>query len=494
MPKYCLIVLGIILGGLGTGLAGPSNLIHQILASGEELRDYCVQSSASSSSSTSKLPRRETEYANSFDRRDARSSLAASFQLLSLSYGIKALAAYALALGWDKDLYEKTVQDLSISCSPNISVISRNAIKQELLARFEENDSLSFKIPLPEKISSDKEEEKNFLERGMTLTLTSFRRVCGAPMSEQGAKNFLRSPVLGALTIAHLLGNHEFLREKKSSFSSVLCSNFICRRGSVRDIERSFPRQLGGLGLGMELRQIYCGEFYREQISEKYAAEILHWISLYAGVPSYFNDSDLADGDRLVQFEYFRAIEDWKRKGLESVRLKYSYQHAMNLVLLPLRETPGGLSFLLEYRKGPLDSLFFGIGRPKIQFRIKLPARVIHHAQAIVRDALIFPKEAKGNDARVGEAKELVKKHLELALSEEFKKIDSEFNLAFDERQIEDINDMFFKRIENDLKERKPLPFPLLKSNEIELSFLVSYAPFALREIANSLRTKLFGP
>ncbi|MCB9060912.1 MAG: hypothetical protein H6622_05285 [Halobacteriovoraceae bacterium] len=311
--------------------------LRSLVQQGITLKNYCKDA-------------REIEYTSSWHKSQVARATASALQWIGLDFSTKAIAKYADYFKFSKSEYENLVNDLiSNKCSQNITVISIDQLKKNMLSYYDSvNDNDFYKLPsikndpfLSPKLDKFISEEK-WMEREFLYTVDIFRNMCSWGLSTENYRlmsMYLRDPFIMSLVINQMSSNQYYWNEKTNenflikdeNTVKVNCENLICRKVDQLNFDKNFIRSLGSISVKDDLSRLYCSEFrvadfrYKTMpaelanIAKSYSFEEMylntsHFVSLITAVPNFFlRMSSYSEGDNLARANLDTLWDRWAK-------------------------------------------------------------------------------------------------------------------------------------------------------------------------------------
>lgn len=294
---------------------------------GKNLANYCKEE-------------RPIRYASEWEKVQVMRSTMSDVQYIGLDLTARAIPQYAKALEFTREEYENLVENLVGNfCSTNLSVISKKELKNNLMIKFDRDNT--FKLPtvkgnplFPDNLDTYLP-PKTALEQEFKYTVKLFQSVCswgGNPENPGLMVPILKNPALMSFFFRQMdnraiawrqLDNSVYSKEDKNTVQ-VWCDNLICRRTIPETFYNKVYFSVGGTNLSEDLRRLYCQDWrtvdYRPKMNDERLARMMNSISF--DEENFINSQFIAlitgVPDMLLRGEKFS-------QGLETLRSSVDY-------------------------------------------------------------------------------------------------------------------------------------------------------------------------
>ncbi|MBL7665697.1 MAG: hypothetical protein JNM93_11240 [Bacteriovoracaceae bacterium] len=308
-------------------------------------------------------------YASPWLQSQAEQTVLATLQYMALDLQVRAIAKYAKHLEYTSSDYNRLVDNIIQGyCSKNLTVYSLKLLKQNLLDKFENNNS--FNLPnwnnsphFPENLQSLS--QSNFARTNeFNYTLKGFRAFCSWSGSVDDFRLldvYLQNPHLMSYVFQHMDGkesyfdytSHQLKYRSSQDTIQVLCKNGICRKADYKSFEKLFPRMMGSSSLKSDLERLYCQRFSQINIDNKSPLPVIaKWknertlesinlersqlIALITGAPDLLNSVEkYVDLVRLLKSNINQRLSKWAKASLNQFSNDMYYEESLQFQVMP---------------------------------------------------------------------------------------------------------------------------------------------------------------
>ncbi len=390
---------------------------------------------------------RAIHYATEWEKVQVMRSLLSEIQYIGLDLTSRALPQYAKALEFTKEEYTNLVEGLVGNyCSANLSVISKKELRNNLLVKFDHENS--FKLPsvagnpyFPDNMDSYLP-AKSALEQEFKYTVKLFQSICswgGNPTNAGLMVPILKNPALMSFFFRQMnnqvidwkeINNTVFLKEDKSTVQ-VWCDNLICRKTFRENFYNKLYYSVGGTNFAEDLRRLYCEEWrlidYKPAENDERIAHMMNTISfdeenfinsqfiaLITGVPDF-----LLRGEKFSQaVDVLRSSVDytwtkWARAQTDVLNRDLFFEEPLSLEMIDrslyFNPHSGIPKVAFDVNLGEFDRVSERLGKVRVSFNIKIQRSFLHY----YRDTL------KNMDPRNKTEKERLLKRFKMQLTKD---------------------------------------------------------------------------
>lgn len=353
---------------------------------------------------------RAVRYATEWEKVQVKRSVMSTIQYIGLDLTARAIPQYAKSLEYTREEYVNLVEGLVGNyCSTNLSVISKKELTNNLLIKFDKENS--YRLPsvtgnpyFPDNIDSYLPPKKA-LEQEFLYTVKLFQSLCswgGNPNNPGLMVPILKNGALMAFFGRQLSGesigwkeidNTVFLKEDKQT-AHVWCDNLICRKMSRENFNSKFFFSVGGTSVRDDVKRLYCEEFrmsdYKTKEYDPKIAKMMNsmtfdeenfinsqFIALITGVPDFLLRAEkFSDG-----VEFFRSSMDfawnkWAKNMSDNFTRDLLFEEPLTLELIERDQfynyRSGKLQVSFDVNLGEFDRINQRNGKMKVTFNIKV--------------------------------------------------------------------------------------------------------------------------
>ncbi len=385
---------------LGKGAEGFKRelaLYRGFYEEGKNLSYYCKET-------------RPLRYATEWEKVQVMRSVLSEIQYIGLDLTSRAIPQYAKALEFSREEYANLVDNLVGNyCSANLSVISKKELKNNLMIKFDKDNT--FRLPtvkgnpfFPDNLDSYLP-PKIAMEQEFKYTVKLFQGLCswgGNPTNAALLVPVLKHPALMSFFFRQMdnrsidwreIDNTVFTQQDKNTVQ-VWCDNLICRKTSSENFYNKVHYSVGGTNLTLDLRRLYCEEWrladYKPNQSDERLAKIMksisfdeenfinsQFIALITGVPDF-----LLRGEKFSQgVESLRSSVDytwskWAKAQSELQGRELYFEEPLSLELVD-REQYFSIfnpkfKVVFDVNLGEFDRIVQRLGKVRVVFHVNV--------------------------------------------------------------------------------------------------------------------------
>lgn len=350
------------------------------------------------------------KYASTKEHDVAKRSYLATLQYIGLDIATRYLPHYAEFFEFNEDEYANLTNGLVNNfCSRNLTSISLNQLKKNLLFKFKNKEKLELPSVMGNPLFPDQLDRINSLSevkrREFAYTIEMFKSFCswgGDIDNYRLMVPFVRHPAIASLVIREL--SDEQLKwdlvkgvsfiDSNPKTTKVICSNYICRKTSSGHFKRTFPRAIGSASIQNDLTQMYCSDFrnadYKiknqvSKISKKIKKMTLNeqnmltgqMNALITGIPDFILQSKIfSDGKDFFRASVDRIWNDWSEKQILAYGKTLLYEESLTIEAIDrdLDEIYYNKSVIvdLNFNLGEIDRIGGKVGKITSYFNFTL--------------------------------------------------------------------------------------------------------------------------
>lgn len=360
---------------------------------------------------------REIQYTSDWEKIQVMRSMLSEIQYIGLDLTARAIPQYAKALEFTRDEYLNLIDGLVGNyCSANLSVISKKELKNNLLIKFDKDNS--FILPnvsnnpfFPSNLDSYLP-PKTALEEQFKYTVKLFQSICswgGNPTNPGLMVPILKHPALMAFFTRQMdnqviewkeLSNTLFLKEDKNTVQ-VVCDNLICRKTFRENFYNKIYHSVGGTQLSEDLKRLYCEEFknveYKPSESDERLKKIMNartfdeenfinsqFISLITGVPDFFLGAlKFNQGEDIFRSSLDSTWSKWATSQTETLNRELYFEEPLTLELIERRlyfnPRRPVLKVAFDVNLGEFDRINQKAGKVSVRFTVNLQKSFLNY-------------------------------------------------------------------------------------------------------------------
>ncbi len=378
---------------------------------GKNLNNYCKET-------------RPIRYATEWEKVQVMRSLISEIQYIGLDITARAIPQYAKALEFTRDEYSNLVDNLVGNyCSANLSVISKKELKNNLMVKFDKENT--FRLPsvkgnplFPDNLDSYLP-PKAAIEQEFKYTVKLFQSVCswgGNPTNAGLMVPLLKNPALMSFFFRQMdnrsiewkeLDNSVFTKEDKKTVQ-VWCDNLICRRTIPETFYNKIYYSVGGTNLTEDLRRLYCEDWrlidYKPNQNDERLAKMMksmtfdeenfinsQFIALITGVPDF-----LLRGEKFNQgMDTLRSSIDftwnkWAKAQTELQGRELYFEEPLSLELVDRDQyfsifTPR-FKVAFDVNLGEFDRISQRLGKVRVVFNVNVQKSFLRYYRETLKD------------------------------------------------------------------------------------------------------------
>ncbi len=363
------------------------------------------------------------EYVNPLEKIQVERSITATLQYITLDLISRAIPQYAKYFEFTKEEYGNLVDGLVGNyCSSNLSVISKKELKNNLLLKFDKENS--FVLPTVSNNKLFPEPLKGIIperlakENEFKYTIKIFQNTCswsGDPQNAGLLIPFLKDSNIMAFIFRQMSGksldwmeasNLVTLKNDKNTLP-VLCEGLICRKASKEYFENKIFHSVGGNSIYEDFRRLYCEDLkmlsYKPKEYDPRLAKIMNSITLdeeiflnsqlsalITGVPDFLLGVDkFSKGADVLRSTTDQMMDEWANKSVSLFSKELYFEEPLTLELVDRKfyfntYTPE-LKMEFDINLGEFDRINQSIGKVKMSFEINvLNSYLRYYRQAII--------------------------------------------------------------------------------------------------------------
>lgn len=367
---------------------------------------------------------RPVRYATEWEKVQVMRSTLSEIQYIGLDLTARAIPQYAKAMEFTRDEYVNLVDNLVGNyCSANLSVISKKELKNNLLLKFDRENT--FRLPtvkgnpfFPDNLDSYLP-PKMALEQEFKYTVKLFQSICswsGNPTNPGLMVPLLKNAALMSFIFRQMDNraidwkehdNSVFTKQDKNTVQ-VWCDNLICRKTIPETFYNKVFYSVGGTNLTEDLRRLYCEDWrladYRPNQSDERLAKMMksisfdeenfinsQFIALITGVPDF-----LLRGEKFSQgVETLRSSVDytwnkWARAQTEAQGRELYFEEPLTLELVDraqyfsIFEPKFRVAF--DVNIGEFDRISQRLGKVRVTFNVNVQQSFLKYYRETLRN------------------------------------------------------------------------------------------------------------
>jgi len=367
---------------------------------------------------------RDIQYSTQWQKLQVMRSVLSEIQYIGLDLMSRAIPQYAKALDFSKDEYSNLIEGLVGNyCSANLSVISKKELKNNLMLKFERENT--FRLPsvvgnpfFLENIDNPSNSVRG-VEQEFKYTIKLFQSVCswgGDPSNPALMLPILKNPALMAFFFRQLSNqeidwvekdNSLFLKQGKNTVQ-VWCENLICRKISTELFMSKVYFSIGGTNIAEDLRRLYCLEFknndYKSNYEDERIARIINtrsfdeenfinsqFISLITGVPDFLLRAEkFSNGEDILRSNIDYTWNKWAKKQIEVLNRELYFEEPLSIELVdrklyfdPLKPK---LKVAFDVNLGEFDKINQRNGKVRVSFKINIQNKFLNYYYGILKN------------------------------------------------------------------------------------------------------------
>ncbi|MBY0412550.1 MAG: hypothetical protein K2Q18_00220, partial [Bdellovibrionales bacterium] len=323
-------------------------------------------------------------------------------------------------------------------CSTNISVISKRELTNNMLLKFEKENT--FSLPtidgnpfFPDNMNSylppKKAKEQEFL-----YTVKLFQALCswsGNPSNPGLMVPILKNGPLMAF-FARQMSNQEiawnersntlYLKEKNDTVQ-VWCENLICRKVNQETLQRKFIYSIGGTSVNEDMKRLYCDDFrdndYKPKEMDARLAKIMNttsfdeenfinsqFIALITGVPDFLLRAEkFNDGADLMRASLDFTWNRWAKNASSSFNNDLFFEEPLLLEYIPFKQYYSKISpklkIAFDVNLGEFDRLVERNGKLKATFKVNVSNAFLKFYRRAMYDIEYYQNNSQEERARL---------------------------------------------------------------------------------------------
>lgn len=359
----------------------------------------------------------QSSYPTSWMEKQAKRSMVASLQYIGLDTSIKAIGAYAKKLEISEESFQKLSQNLVKNyCSKNMSIFSLKKLSENL-SYYYKNPMTSLipsvdSSPFATSIFKSKTESAIARSNEFDQAIQNFKSFCswGGDVADY---RLLIPYIKNPFVMSFVIKNLSAIQDKYDNSSNIIsqvqssdtvqvsCDELICRKVSIEDFRKKFPRTIGSSGLYTDLVKLYCHHFRQQDYStsntipqvktwikkmelEDPIFETSFFISLMTGVPDpIFGVENYRDLPAVAKSSIDERWNRWANDLLKRFSHDILYEESLKIKAKPRRDVISlrtqGFKLDFTVTLGEMDKVVDDIDKLDATFDIKLSKNYLRH-------------------------------------------------------------------------------------------------------------------
>ncbi len=361
--------------------------------------------------------RREIQYATDWQKTQVMRSMLSEVQYIGLDLMSRAIPQYAKALEFSKEEYNNLIEGLVGNfCSANLSVISKKELKNNLLVKFDRENT--YRLPsvegnpfFPESIEKVSATGRG-IQQEFKFTIKLFQSICswgGDPYNPALLVPILKNPSLMAFFIRQLSNreidweekdNSLFLKQGKNTVQ-VWCENLICRKTSPDLYMSKVYFSVGGTSIAEDLQRLFCEEFknidYKSNYEDERISKIIksrtfdeenfinsQFIALITGVPDFLLRAEkFSNGEDILRSNIDYTWSKWAKKQSEVLDRELYFEEPLSIELIERKlyfnPKKPELKVAFDVNLGEFDRINQRIGKVRVSFNVNFQKKFLNY-------------------------------------------------------------------------------------------------------------------
>jgi hypothetical protein len=378
---------------------------------GKNTQNYCKET-------------RAIRYSTEWEKVQVMRSLMSEIQYIGLDLTARAIPQYAKALNFTRDEYGNLVENLVGNyCSANLSVISQKELKNNLLIKFDKENT--FKLPtvkgnpfFPDNLDGYLP-PKTALEQEFKYTVKLFQSICswsGNPTNAGLMVPILRNPALMSFFFRQMsnqvidwkeLNNSNFIKEDKKTVQ-VWCDNLICRKTTSDIFQNKVLFSVGGTNLSEDLRRLYCEDWrqidYKPAENDERIAKMINsmtfdeenfinsqFIALITGVPDFLLQAEkFSQGEDVLRSSVDYTWNKWAKSQTETSSRELYFEEPLTVELvdraLYFKSRAPIFRVAFDVNLGEFDRVSQRLGKVHVNFTINIQRSFLKYFREAMKD------------------------------------------------------------------------------------------------------------
>lgn len=387
---------------------------------GKNLANYCKET-------------RPLRYATEWEKVQVMRSVLSEIQYIGLDLTARAIPQYAKALEFSRDEYSNLVENLVGNyCSANLSVISKKELKNNLMIKFDKENT--FRLPtvkgnpfFPDNLDSYLP-PKIAMEQEFKYTVKLFQGLCswgGNPTNAALLVPVLKHPALMSFFFRQMdnrsidwkeIDNTVFTKQDKNTVQ-VWCDNLICRRTSSENFYNKVHYSVGGTNLTLDLQRLYCEEWkladYKPNQSDERLTKIMksisfdeenfinsQFIALITGVPDFLlRGEKFSKGVESLRSSVDYTWSKWAKAQAELQGRELFFEEPLSLELVDRQQhfsifNPK-FKVVFDANLGEFDRIVQRLGKVRVVFHVNVQNSFLRYYRETVKNLDYHKKDER---------------------------------------------------------------------------------------------------
>lgn len=397
----------------------------------------------------------QIRYSTEWQKVQIKRSIMSEIQYVGLDITARAIPQYAKALEFTREEYSNLVENLVGNyCSSNLSVISKKELKNNLMIKFDKDNS--FKLPsvsgnpyFPDNLDSYLP-TKTALAQEFKFTVKLFQSICswgGNPSNPGLLVPLLKHPALMAFFSRQMdnqsidwneTSNSLFLKEDKNTVQ-VWCDNLICRKTFRENFFNKIFYSVGGTSFSEDIKRLYCEDFrnseYKPKENDERIAKIMNartfdeenfivsqFIALLTGVPDFLLRAEkFNNGEDVLRSSLDFTWNKWAKAQTEILNRELYFEEPLMLELVNrdqyFNPRKSEIKVAFDINLGEFDRINQRTGKLRVSFNILVQRSFLHY----------YRETLKNLDPRLKEEKDRLKKRFKIQLTKDINQAQDKF-------------------------------------------------------------------
>lgn len=391
------------------------------------------------------------EYLTYLEKRQMIRSMMATVQYIALDLSSRAIPNYAKYFEFTREEYSNLVDGMVGNyCSTNLSVISKKELKNNLMLKFDKDNSYALpsvaKNPLFPKTLQTYVPERAARENEFKYTVKIFQYACswGGDSENPGLLlPFLKDTNIMALINRQMTGksiawepykNLNYLKEDHQT-QQIWCDGLICRKATKEYFDQHVHHSLGGGSVYDDLVRLYCQDVrmfnYLPRANDPRLAKIMNSITLeeenflnsqltalITGVPDFLVGADkYSKGESIMRSSIDQTMIDWAEKSTTNFSKGLFYEEPLTLELVDRSQYysryDSNLKLVFDVNLGEFDRINQTVGKVRISFKINVLRSFLRYYRIAYMD--IDPQKTEEKTLLINSLKIQITKEVQAA-------------------------------------------------------------------------------
>ena len=378
------------------------NLYRGFLSEGKNLDNFCkIKPTAS--------------FSSKIDKDQAVRSILSTIQYIGLDITSRVIPAYAKKLDFS-NLEWDNLEDRLINnyCSQNLTVISVKQLKKNLSLRFKKN--INALLPdvknntyFPPEINHINSDNK-MIEQEFIQTVKLFRSFCSWDGNIDDPKlltPFINNPLIMAYVLRKLSGNKISYDYKNDQFFfsldpepvHIACNNIICRKHSIVEFQKYYPRTIGSTNLHDDIKRVYCHhmrgynfmtsskesiiyKWQMQQSFDDYNLQLAQFVALITKVPDFIvRSNSFSDAKKYFLFASDRYWNNWANNQNSVLNQDIYYEEPLSIEKVSrsiyFNKYRPEFKVILDVNMGEFDRSLQNAGKVKISVNLNISKKYL---------------------------------------------------------------------------------------------------------------------